>query len=130
MHIELFAANRVVLVARAIGTRPPRGFAAGRLSRAGCYGDLVTIDPTGLILVRPNARLKLSDLFRAWGQPLTRTRLASFAAQPDQRVVAFVDGLRWRGSPMSIPLTRHSEVVVEIGPYVPPHRSYAFPPGT
>jgi hypothetical protein len=62
---RVVAANRVVLVARAIGTRPRRRFAAGRLSRAGCYDDLVTIDRSGLILVRPNARLNLSDLFRA-----------------------------------------------------------------
>lgn len=130
VHVELFAANRVVIVPGSIGTRPPRRFASGRLSRARCYGDLVTIDPTGLILVRPNARLQLSDLFRAWGQPLTRTRLASFSAQPGRRVVAFVDGLRWRGSPMSVPLTRHSEIVLEVGPHVAPHAFYTFPPGT
>jgi len=29
-----------------------------------------------------------------------------------------------------VPLTRHAEIVLEIGPYVPPHLSYAFPPGT
>ena len=65
MHVELFAANRVVILARAIGTRAPRSFAAGRLSRARCYGDLVTIDPTGLVLVRSGLHLKLSDLFGA-----------------------------------------------------------------
>jgi len=29
-----------------------------------------------------------------------------------------------------VPLARHSEIVLEVGPYVPPHRSYTFPPGT
>jgi len=27
-----------------------------------------------------------------------------------------------------VPLTAHAEVVLEVGPYVPPHRSYTFPP--
>ena len=130
VHVELFAANRVVIVPGSIGTRPPRRFASGRLSRARCYGDLVTIDPTGLVLVRPGLRLKLSDLFRAWGEPLSRTRLASFTAPRGTRVVAFVEGRRWRGSPASVPLRRHSEIVLEIGPHVSPHGSYAFPPGT
>jgi hypothetical protein len=129
VHVELFAANQVVLVPAGIGTRPPRGFSAGRISSARCYGDLVTLEPTGVVLVRPGVRLLLSDLFRGWGQPLSRWRLASFSAASGTRVAVFVDGRRWQGSPGSVPLTRHSEVVVEVGPYVPPHASYTFPPG-
>jgi hypothetical protein len=48
-------------------------------------------------------------LFRSRGQPLSATRLASFRA---------------------VPLTRHAEIVLEVGPHVPPHSSYAFPPGS
>jgi hypothetical protein len=48
-------------------------------------------------------------VFRSWGQPLSATRLASFRA---------------------VPLTRHAEIVLEVGPHVPPHSSYAFPPGS
>jgi hypothetical protein len=33
VHVELFADNRVVIVATGIGTRPPRSFVAGRISR-------------------------------------------------------------------------------------------------
>jgi hypothetical protein len=129
-HVEVFAANRVVIVARAIGTGPPRRFAAGRLSGAGCYGDLVTIDPTGLVLVRSGLHLKLSDLFRAWGQPLSTTRLASFSAPAGTHVMAFVDGRRTHLAPRDVPLSKHAEIVLEVGPHVPPHASYAFPPGT
>jgi hypothetical protein len=75
VHVELFAANRVVLVAEGIGTRAPRGFDAGRISSAGCYGQLVTIDPTGLVLVRPGTTPTLAQLFRSWGQPLEPARL-------------------------------------------------------
>jgi hypothetical protein len=129
VHIELFAANRVVLVPAGIGTRPPLGFSAGRISSARCYGELVTLEPTGVVLVRPGTRLLVSDLFRAWGEPLSPWRLASFSAA-GMRVTVFVDGRRWHGSPRGVPLTRHSEIVLEVGPRVPPHASYTFPPGT
>ncbi|HWF52139.1 MAG TPA: hypothetical protein VG294_15975 [Solirubrobacteraceae bacterium] len=130
VHVELFAANRVVLVPAGIGTRAPRRFSAGRIARARCYGDLVTLEPTGVALVRPGARMLLSDLFRAWRQPLSASRLATFSAPGATRVVAFVDGRRWRRSPGTVPLTRHSEIVLEVGPHVPPHSSYTFPSGT
>jgi hypothetical protein len=130
VHVELFAADRVVLVAAGMGTRPPRSFSAGRISGARCYGDFVTLEPTGVVLVRPGARLLLADLFRAWGQPLTPRRLASFSAPAGSRVAVFVDGRRWHGSPRAVPLAPHWEIVVEVGPHVPPHASYTFPPGS
>jgi hypothetical protein len=129
VHVEVFAANRVVIVAAGIGTRPPWTYSAGRIAGASCYGDLVTIEPTGVVLVRPGVRLSLSDLFRAWGQPLSQHRLAAFPAPAGTRVAVFVDGHRWLGSTASVPLAAHSEIVLEVGPYVPPHLSYAFPPG-
>jgi hypothetical protein len=130
VHIELFAADRVVILAEGIDTRPPRVFSAGRLSRARCYGDLVTIDPTGVVLVRPRLHLNMSELFRAWGQPLSRTRLASFSTAAGRQVAVYVDGRPWSGSPRNVPLTAHAEIVLEVGPHVPPHITYMFPPGT
>ena len=129
-HVEVFAANRVVLVPAGIGTRPPRSFSAGRISSARCYGELVTLDPTGLVLVRRGSHPLLADLFRAWGEPLSTRRLASFSASSGMRVAVFVNGRRWRGPPRRVPLAPHSEIVLEVGPYVPPHRFYTFPPGT
>jgi hypothetical protein len=129
VHVEAFAENRVVLVAAGIGTRPPRTVTAGRISGARCYGDLVTLDPTGVVLVRPRSRLLLGDLFGAWGQPLSPRRLGPFRVPAGTRVSVFVDGRRWRSSPGSVPLARHSEIVLEVGPHVPPHASYLFPRG-
>jgi hypothetical protein len=130
VHVELFAANRVVIVAAGIGTRPPYSYSAGRISAAGCYGELVTLEPTGVVQVRPRARLRLADLFRAWGQPLSSRRIGSFTAPASKLVAVFVDGRRWRRSPGTVPLAPHSEIVLELPPYVPPHTSYTFPPGT
>ena len=126
VHVELFAANRVVLVAAGIGLRGPLRWFAGRISGARCYRELVTLEPTGVVLVRPGSRLTLAGLFRAWGQPLGTHRLASFAGQP---VRVFVGGRPWLGPPGAVPLTRHAEIVLEVGPAVPPHSSYTFPPG-
>jgi hypothetical protein len=126
VHVEVFAVNRVVIVPAGIGVRPPIGLTAGRVSSANCYGSLVTVDPTGLVLSRPGAALSLADLFRAWGQPLSRRRMASFTG----RIAVFVNGRRWREDPRGVPLVRHAEIVAEVGPYVPPHPAYAFPPGT
>ncbi|HEY3190753.1 MAG TPA: hypothetical protein VGJ70_24900 [Solirubrobacteraceae bacterium] len=129
-HVELYAHDRVALFPAGIGTEPPRRAAGGRITRARCYGPVVTLEPTGLVLVRPGAPRRLGDLFRAWGKPLTGRRAAAFAAAPGARVAAFVGGRRWTGDPAAIPLRRHAVIVLEIGPFVPPHRRYAFPPGT
>ena len=130
VHVELFAANRVVIVPAGIGTDPPRTFSAGRITNARCYGDLVTIDPTGVVLVRAGARATLSDLFRAWGQPLSPHRLATFPAPGRTTVAVFVDGRRRHESPDKVRLTQHVEIVLEVGPHVPPHATFTFPPGS
>ncbi len=67
-------------------------------------------------------------MFAVWGQPLGRHRLAGFASAGPVRV--YVDGVLARGRPGSVVLRAHSEVVVELGSYIPPHRFYLFPEGT
>ena len=130
VHIELFAADRVVVIAAGIGIRGPLRRSAGRIAAAGCYGDLVTIEPTGVVLLRPGLRLTLGDLFRAWGQPLSAGRAGPFPAVHGARVRIYVSGRRRLGNPATVPLTAHGEIVVEVGPRVPPHAAYTFPPGT
>jgi hypothetical protein len=129
VHIEVFAANRVVLIPAGIGMRAPLQLSAGRITGALCYGELVTLDPTGVVLVRAGTRAVLADLFRSWGEPLSGRRLASFSASPGAAVAVFVDGRPWRGPPAAVPLRRHAEIVLEVGPHVPPHAAYTFPPG-
>ena len=129
VHVEVFAENRVVIVAAGIGTRGPRTRLDGGITAARCYGAIVTLEPTGVVLVRRGLRLTLAQLFRAWGQPLSPTRVASFAAPAGTRVAVFLDGRRVAGPPGSVVLARHAEIVVEVGPHVPPHSSFAFPPG-
>ena len=102
VHVEVFAANRVLLLPAGIGVRRPWTKLDGRITSAPCYGALVTHDPTGLVLVRPGARLTLADLFRSWGEPLSRTQLTSFSAPAGTQVAVFVDGRPWpAGRPRS-----------------------------
>jgi len=124
-HVEVFGANRVVLLPAGIGTEPPRVVSDGRLARAHCFGSLVTLDPTGVVYFRPNRRVTLGDLFAAWGQPLSARRIASFGGS---RVRVFVNGRAVNGSARSVALTQHAEIVLEVGPRVPPHTRFTFPP--
>jgi hypothetical protein len=123
-HIELFGANRVVLLATGIGTRTPRQIRDGRLTSARCFGELVTLDPTGTVYFRPGRRLTVGDLFSAWGQRLGRDRIASFAEGP---VRVYVNGQSVSLPPRAVPLTQGAEIVLETGPRVPPHRHFSFP---
>ena len=107
------------------GVRGPVTRSGGRITGAHCYGDLVTLEPTGVVLIRPGARMTLGDLFRAWGRPLSARRLLSFTG----RVSVFVGGQRRMGPPGRVALNRHAEIVLEVGPHVPPHPAYHFPPG-
>ncbi len=129
VHVEVFAANRVVLLPAGISAHGSFTYLSGRIVRARCYGALVTLDPTGLVLVRRGVSLSVGDLFRAWGQQLSPRHLASFTSPSGQRVVIYVNGRRWTGPLASVPLKRHDEIVLEAGPHVPPHASYTFPPG-
>jgi hypothetical protein len=102
VHLELFAQGRVVLV-------PPR---------IGCW----TADPTGVLRVRRGATL--GSFFRAWRQRLAPRRLLSF----DGRVRVYRNGRRLNVDPRRVLLHDRDELVLEVGPYVPPHSFYLFPP--
>jgi hypothetical protein len=114
VHVELFARREVAII-------PPRVGVA----RSGCSYPLRTTTPTGVVDVSQAGRWTLGDLFRVWGQQLAKTRLLSFGGS----VAVFVNGNRQVGDPRSIVLTRHAEVVVEVGGYLTPHASYLFPKG-
>jgi hypothetical protein len=125
VHLELFAARRVVIVAPGIGVAPPRTRAGAYVRGGRCFYPARTREPTGVIEVEDGARLRLGDLFALWGQPLGPGRLAGFRG----RVEAYVGGRAWRGDPREIPLARHAQIVLEVGGHVPPHPRYHFPPG-
>jgi hypothetical protein len=122
VHVELFVRRRVLIVPAGIGVARPRSGDLARLTPGGCSYAARTLEPTGVIEVSPGAALTLGDFFRLWGQRLGPRGLAGFPG----RVLAFVDGRRRYGDPRTIPLTRHAQIVLEVGGYVPPHPRYLF----
>ncbi|MCW3012816.1 MAG: hypothetical protein JWO90_3220, partial [Solirubrobacterales bacterium] len=98
----------------------------GAFVRGGrCRYALSTTEPTGVVEVVHGTRATLGELFRLWGAPLSRTRIASFRG----RVRAWVGGRRVTGDPRAIPLTHHAQVVLAVGPAVPVHSAFAFREG-
>jgi hypothetical protein len=114
VHIELFARRQVVIVPPGIG-----------VARSGCSYPLRTNAPTGVVEVLARGRLTLGDLFRVWGRQLDAAHLLSFPG----RVSLFVGGKRRTGDPRRLVLTKHAQIVIEVGGYVAPHPSYLFPRG-
>jgi hypothetical protein len=114
VHVELFAARKVVIVPPGIG-----------VARNGCSYPLRTKAPTGVVDVLRAGRFTLNDLFRVWGRRLDTAHMLSFRGA----VSVFVGGKRLTGDPRRIVLTKHAEIVLEVGGYVAPHRRYLFPRG-
>jgi hypothetical protein len=125
IHLEVFAHRLVVPVPAGIGVAPPLRRSGAYVLGGACTYPVSTLEPTGVVRVARARTPTLGTLFAIWGQPLTRTRLATFGG----RVLAFVDGRPINGQLTAIPLRRHAEVVLEVGGYIPPHPKYTFPPG-
>jgi hypothetical protein len=125
VHVELFIRRQVLIVPAGVGVARPSRTSFSRVRPGGCTYALRTLDPTGTIELA--GRATLGDFFRVWGQPLGLRRIAGFRSRG--RLLAFVDGRRVRGDPRRIALTRHANVVLELGGYVPPHPRYLFGPG-
>lgn len=121
VHLELFAAGRVVIVPAGIGVRGGRD-RFGRITAARCRGAVWTTDPTGVVHFQ-GART-LGGLFAAWGRRLRPGRLLSFRGP----VRLYRNGVRMAGEPRLARLRDRDELVLEVGPYIRPHRSYRFPP--
>jgi hypothetical protein len=129
-HIELFADDHEVVVPAGIGIAPPQRRAGAVVTGGRCQYPLRTVDPTGVVEIDSKrvTAPTVGDLFELWGQPLSVARLAGAKSTNGSGVVAFVDGRRWGGDPRQIPLRRHAQIVLELGPFVEPHPSYRFPP--
>lgn len=125
VHLELFAHRRVVVVPGGIGVSGGRTTLYGTVTAALWHAPAWTLQPGGVVfLARPGMRL--GDLFAVWGRPLGPRRLLDFRGP----VRAFVGGVERRGDPAALRLRPGDEVVLELGGYVKPHRSFAFPPAT
>jgi len=121
VHLELFANGRGGVVPAAVGIRGAR-VTLGRVHAARCRARVWTLDPTGVVQFEGSTRL--GAFFGVWGTRLVQNRLLAFAGG----VRVYVNGVRRRGDPSTLVLHDGDEIVLEVGPYIPPHRAYRFPP--
>ena len=122
-HIELFAQRQAVLIPAGIGLRRPRADENHRIVAAACRARVRTLEPTGVVDFDAPG-LTVADFFAVWGERLGRRRMLSFTG----KIEVFVAGRRVDEDPADIPLTDRAQIVIEIGGYVEPHASFAFPP--
>ncbi len=122
-HLELFGRRFAVVIPAGIGLGPPLRHEHHRIDGAACRADARTLDPAGVIDF-DRADLRLGDVFAIWGEPLGPRRMAAFHGT----VTAFVAGRRVPGDPAEIPLRDGAQIVLQVGGYIPPHRSFLFPP--
>jgi hypothetical protein len=103
-----------------VGPLPPQQTPDGPFYTGGeCIYWLHTHTSDGIVHVEsPTVRVyTLGNFFDEWGQPLSRTRVASAKG----RVTAFLNGKRWTQDPRAIPLLPHASIQLDVGaPTVPP----------
>jgi hypothetical protein len=127
VHVEVFARGRVVIVPAGIGVAAPFVRDGAYVQPRACTYPLRTLAPTGVVEVDRRQRLTLGHLFRLWDQPLSKTRLVGFRTTEKRPVRAYVAGRRWRGRLDAIPLRRHAQIVLQLGRYIRPHKTFLFP---
>jgi len=100
-----------------------------------CLYSLHTHSTDGIIHIeapqgQQNRVFTLSDFFAVWGQPLSRTRVATLQVDGSHQMKVYVDGQLYNGDPAAIPLRNHTQIVIEIvPPPVDPPPTFTFPKG-
>jgi hypothetical protein len=130
-RLTLFVNGKPRAVPLGIGIGAPRTVektARGPFVSGGsCFAFLHTHASDGVIHIEApgKARFTLGQFFDVWRERLDSRHLGSRTG----RVVAYVNGERYRGNPRAIPLAKHAQIHLELGQ---PHRApsiITFPKG-
>jgi hypothetical protein len=83
-----------------------------------CVYYLHTHDESGELHIEAPAYryFTLGNFFDIWGQPLSRSRVASLPLRQGQHVRIYVDGKLYRKNPRAIELRAHRLITLEVGP--------------
>jgi len=87
-----------------------------------CFYWMHTHQSSGIVHIEaPKAsasrQFTLGDFFQIWGQPLSKTQVATFPKLgAGDELKMWVDGKPYTGDPRNIVLKSHTQVVLEIGP--------------
>lgn len=130
-RLTVFVNGKSRSVPLGIGIGKPRRVnrtADGPFAASGsCFSFLHTHAADGIIHIEAPGQVtfKLGQFFELWGQRLDRSHLGDHRG----RVVAYVNGTRYRGDPRGILLLKHTQVQLQVGkPGVKPER-IEFPKG-
>jgi hypothetical protein len=130
-HVAIFVNGKPRSVPLGIGIGAPVRItktANGPFASGGsCFSFLHTHAADGIIHIEAPGKVefRLGQFFDVWQQRLDRRHVGRARG----RVVAYVDGRRYRGDPRRIPLRRHAQIQLEVGqPLVAPAR-ISFPQG-
>jgi hypothetical protein len=130
-HLTIFVSGKPRSVPLGIGIGAPVRItktANGPFASGGsCFSFLHTHAADGIIHIEAPRKVefRLGQFFDVWQQRLDRHHVGRAWG----RVVAYVDGRRYRGDPRRVPLRRHARIQLEVGqPLVAPAR-ISFPPG-
>jgi hypothetical protein len=130
-RLTVFVAGKPRTVPLGIGIGKPRRVNRtpdGPFAASGsCFSFLHTHAADGIIHIEAPGQVtfKLGQFFELWGQRLDRGHLGGNRG----RVVAYVNGTRYRGDPRGILLLKHAQIQLEVGkPPVKP-KSIQFPAG-
>ena len=100
-----------------------------------CLYWLHTHDESGVIHIEaPQAsasrQFTLGDFFAIWGQPLSRSRVATIPINSKNQLKIWVNGSPYTGDPSKIVLKGHEQIVIQIGPpFTTPPPTYTWPAG-
>lgn len=118
VHLAMFVEGRpysrplgVGMVAPIVAENTPAGeFAHGR--EKCLYWTQVHAQDGIIHIESPEARaFSLGQVMDIWHVALTADRLGSFSGV----ITATVNGRTWQGTPTSIPLTQHAQIVLNVG---------------
>lgn len=122
-HLSIFLNGRQIAVPAGIGIKNPHTivtseFPDGFVDYGDCVYPLHTHDTSGRLHVEaPTPRtFTLGQVFRVWGQPLSRTNVAGITGLP--LVIYINDGTnlrRYDGDPAAIELTSKREITFQFG---------------
>jgi hypothetical protein len=130
-YLAIFVNGKPRAVPLGVGIGGPRKITKSAqgsfVSGGSCFAFLHTHSSDGIIHIEAPGPVKftLGQFFDVWAQALGRTHLGPV----NGRVIAYVNGKRWKGDPRAIPLARHKQIQLEVGrPQVTP-KQIEFPAG-
>jgi len=83
-----------------------------------CIYWVHTHTPDGIIHIEAplDRSFTLGDFFMIWGEPLTRSQVATAKAPKGESLKVWVNGKQYKGDPRKIPLVAHADIVIQAGP--------------